>query len=185
MPLFVADLWCDVCCLLFVVCVFVFMYNARKHNTVRHKLCRKGTHSPGCTTFLRPGPRSWIGMQTVDTDLIYQDTTAGLQWIEQLQDGTLRRPQPLPVPKTGDYVAADFDGDGDIDLVFTIPSRAGWKYYERREDGSLDEVHDNPFDDSLWRTVSPSTSSMNPDTAPYSALGDWNGDGAPGPSCFG
>ena len=78
-----------------------------------------------------------------------------------------------------DYVAADFDGDGDIDLVITVPNVAGWKYYERREDGSLDEVLDNPFDDSLWRTVAPSTSSMNPYTALYSALGDWNGDGAP------
>ena len=82
------------------------------------------------------------------------------------------------MPKTVDYVAADFDGDGDIDLVVTVPSRAGWKYYERR-DGSLDEVLDNPFDDSLWRTVAPSTSSLNSNTALYSALGDWNGDGAP------
>ena len=114
-----------------------------------------------------------------DTDLIYQDTTGRLQWREQLQDGTLRRPQSLAVPKTVDYVAADFDGDGDIGLVVTVPSRAGWKYYERGEDGSLDEVHDNPFDDSLWRTVKISTSSMDTDTALYSTLGDWNGDGAP------
>ena len=117
-----------------------------------------------------------------DVDLIYQDAKQRLQWVEQLQDGTLNNPQHLPVPENLDYVAADFDQDGDVDLVIALRNPASWKYYERREDGSLDEVLDNPFDNSVWRKVAPSMASMSTMGAMsglYSALGDWNGDGAP------
>ena len=115
-----------------------------------------------------------------DVDLIYQGTEDRLQWVEQLQDGTLSSPQHLPVPNILDYVAADFDEDGDIDLVIALQNLASWKYYERREDGSLERVLDNPFDKSVWRTVGPSKTSFNfLDRSLYSTLGDWNRDGAP------
>ena len=116
-----------------------------------------------------------------DVDLIYQDIQQRLQWVEQLQNGTLNSPQRLPVPENLDYVAADFDEDGDVDLVIALRNLERWRYYERREDGSLDEVLDNPFDNSVWRTVAPSmgpTSTLGA-TGLHSALGDWNGDGAP------
>ena len=113
-----------------------------------------------------------------DVDLIYQGTEHRLQWVEQLQDGTLSSPQHLPVPNILDYVAADFDEDGDIDLVIALQNLESWKYYERREDGSLERVLDNPFDNSVWRTVAPIMTSFNFDRSLYSTLGDWNGDGA-------
>ena len=117
-----------------------------------------------------------------DVDLIYRDTKHRLHWVEQLQDGTLSHPQRLPVPENLDYVAADFDEDGDVDLVIALQNLASWKYYERREDGSLDQVLDNPFDNSLWQRVAPSIASASTLGAIgglYSTLGDWNGDGAP------
>ena len=128
----------------------------------------------------RPTFLDWDG--DGDVDLIYQDTKQRLQWVEQLQDGTLSRPQRLPVPENDDYVAADFDEDGDVDLVLALRNLASWKYYERREDGSLDEVLDNPFDNSVWRKVAPSmasVSTLGAISGLYSTLGDWNGDGAP------
>ena len=117
-----------------------------------------------------------------DVDLIYRDTKHRLHWVEQLQDGTLSHPQRLPVPENLDYVAADFDEDGDVDLVIALQNLASWKYYERREDRSLDQVLDNPFDNSLWQRVAPSIASASTLGAIgglYSTLGDWNGDGAP------
>ena len=56
----------------------------------------------------------------------------------------------------------------------------GWKYYERREDGSLDELleHDNPFPDSLWKLILPSASSAAGKNDIFAALDDWNGDGS-------
>ena len=115
-----------------------------------------------------------------DVDLLYRDLHDRLQWIEQLQNGTLSGPLPLLGHKARDYVAADFDGDGDIDLVIAPRGKEGWEYYERREDGSLEELlEDSPFPDSLWKRVLPSLDLAQIDYAGlYSTLGDWNGDGA-------
>ena len=117
-----------------------------------------------------------------DVDLIYRDSHDRLQWREQLQNGTLSGPRPLLGHEARDYVAADFDGDGDIDLVIAPQGKEGWEYYERREDGSLEKLlEDSPFPDSLWKRVPPSTLTglAQIDYAGlYSTLGDWNGDGA-------
>ena len=118
-----------------------------------------------------------------DVDLIYRDSQKRLQWQEQLQNGTLSRSRPLlGHHEVRDCVAADFDGDGDIDLVIAPEGKEGWEYYERREDGSLDELlEDSPFPHSLWKRLLPSTLadiSQIDYAGLYSTLGDWNGDGA-------
>ena len=117
-----------------------------------------------------------------DVDLIYRDLHDRLQWIEQLQNGTLSGPLPLLGHEARDYVATDFDGDGDIDLVVAPRGKEGWEYYERREDGSLEKLlEDSPFPDSLWKRLLPSPLIDVADldqVGLYSTLGDWNGDGA-------
>ena len=69
------------------------------------------------------------------------------------------------------------NGCNPLKSVITLE---GWKYYERREDGSLDELleHDNPFPDSLWKLISPSASTASGKNEIFAALGDWNGDGS-------
>ena len=158
------------------ICVFrTNLTRATKHLQERNPFARMYNISSTRPTFL-----DWDG--DGDVDLIYQDTKHRLQWVEQLQDGALSSPQRLLVPENDDYVAADFDEDGDVDLVLALRNLASWKYYERREDGSLDEVLDNPFDNSVWRKVAPSmasVSTLGAISGLYSTLGDWNGDGAP------
>ena len=117
-----------------------------------------------------------------DVDLIFRGLDNRLLWQEHLQNGTLSRALPLLGHDARDYVAADFDGDGDIDLVIAPEGKEGWEYYERREDGSLEElVEDSPFPHSLWNRLLPSTYTGLNDidhAGLYSTLGDWNGDGA-------
>lgn len=96
---------------------------------------------------------------------------------EQLSNGSFFA-QPLRVPSARDYTAADFDGDGDVDLMMTKPNGDSCLYFERRSDGSLEQLFgtDNPFK-SVCEVVRGDTiaSAIEPDT--LSTLGDWNGDG--------
>eukprot|EP00435_Cladocopium_sp_Y103_P064097 s1055_g25.t1 len=150
----------------------------------------KNPFYPAYSDFLDYGPRrvcvyeskfSFLDWDSDgDVDQICLDNNDHLQFVEQLPNGSLVT-HPLPVPETRDYEAADFDGDGDIDLLLAVAGIEGWKYYERREDGSLDELleNDNPFHYSVWQLVPPSTNTMTDAyDGLYAALGDWNGDGA-------
>ena len=57
-----------------------------------------------------------------DVDQICLDDHDHLQFVEQLPNGSL--------PETQDYVAADFDGDGDIDLLLVVAGIAGWTWFD-------------------------------------------------------
>ena len=94
---------------------------------------------------------------------------------ERLSDSSWVKTR-LDLPSCRDFTAADFDGDGDVDVMITATNDEHCRYFERRLDGSLDEVvgADNPFQ-TVCRGTGTSTlfSTMNMRTT----LGDWDGDG--------
>lgn len=96
---------------------------------------------------------------------------------EQLFNGTFVL-KVLPVPPVRDYTAADFDGDGDVDLLIAVPKEPGCRYFERTGDGSLKELkgNDNPFNSVCGSTGSLASSALNEEFK-YFTLGDWDQDG--------
>ena len=113
-----------------------------------------------------------------DVDQLCIDLQGRLLLVEQVGNGTLS-PRPLPLTAATDFVASDFDGDGDVDLILSLTGLEGWKYYERTEDGSLLELfeNENPFHISnVWSIAGISDKEYTDGLC--AALGDWNNDGA-------
>ena len=83
---------------------------------------------------------------------------------------------PLPLPSARDFAAADFDGDGDVDILIIPPNSDNCLYFERRGDGSLEQLFgtDNPFNGVCKRTYG---NPLSPADSLYASLGDWDGDG--------
>ena len=92
---------------------------------------------------------------------------------QQLPNGTVFA-HPLPVPSARDFSAADFDGDGDVDILIIPPNSDGCLYFERLGDGSLEQLFgtDNPFNGVCKQNKNEATTSGT-----YASLGDWDGDG--------
>ena len=92
---------------------------------------------------------------------------------EQLSNGTVFA-HPLPLPSARDFSAADFDRDGDVDILIIPPNSNGCLYFERLGDGSLDQLFgtDNPFNGVCEQNKIEATSN-----GIYASLGDWDGDG--------
>ena len=113
----------------------------------------------------------WDGDGDVDVLKIEGDR---LYLIENLDNSSFLR-QLLPVPMARDFVAADFDEDGDVDLMMAFFNMKGCHYFERKGDGSLERLHgsDNPFESVCDVT---STAIGNSLTS-LATIGDWNRDG--------
>ena len=94
---------------------------------------------------------------------------------QQLPNGTVFA-HPLPLPSARDFSAADFDGDGDVDILIIPPNSDNCLYFERRGDGSLEQLFgtDNPFNGVCKRTYG---NPLSPADSLYASLGDWDGDG--------
>ena len=92
---------------------------------------------------------------------------------EQLSNRTVFA-HPLPLPSARDFSAADFDGDGDVDIMIIPPNSNGCLYFERLGDGSLEQLFgtDNPFNGMCEQNKNEATPS-----GIYASLGDWDGDG--------
>ena len=97
-----------------------------------------------------------------------------LYFLEHLSNGTFHA-QLLPVPLVRDFIAADFDGDGDIDLVLSFANAGGCHFFERKGDGSLEELSglDNPFETACAST---STASSFESLTALATLADWDND---------
>ena len=93
---------------------------------------------------------------------------------EQLSNGTVFA-HPLPLPSGRGFSAADFDGDGDVDIVIITPNSENCLYFERRGDGSLEQLFgtDNPFNGVCQQTHG---NLISPANSLYALLGDWDGD---------
>ena len=113
----------------------------------------------------------------VHTAIVFQNVVwAPLQVFlyEQLSNGTVFA-HPLPIPAARDFSAADFDGDGDIDIMIIQPTSDSCLYFERRGDGSLEQLFgtDNPFNGVCQR---PHGDLLAGSITLYASLGDWDGD---------
>ncbi|CAK9036738.1 unnamed protein product [Durusdinium trenchii] len=153
-------------------------FYSRKHRCYDEVKCTwDGDNYYGYFSFLGyPSFLDWDADS--DMDMLRITTTKKVYLYEQHANGTFTA-HALPLPTARAFSAEDFDGDGDIDMMILPPNSENCLYFERREDGSLEQLFgtDNPFDAVCQRMSGGTVGSTTGDAERYAALADWDGDG--------
>ena len=125
-------------------------------------------------TYCRPFRHTLIEMNSPKANQQVAWAVLQVYLYEQLSNGTIYA-HALPLPTARDFSAADFDRDGDVDIMIVPPNSDSCLYFERHGDGSLEQLFgtDNPFN-ALCKQPSGSTTT---EQELFASLGDWDGDG--------